>query len=518
MPFGGVAGGYDFSGGMAGAGAVAGSAGYGGTAGNGGCNPSRAGAAPAAGAAGGPSKQNWYVDVKGDDQWPGTMAFPLKTLSCASLVAGTGDTVFLSDGTWDGSVDSALMNTQASACGPGSGIAFAPDVMVRAVNPGAARIVSQGIHGLCMQGGIVEGIRFDCSAGYPVLETKSGVLEIIGSSLHKCGTYGFDLAGSAQVTMYPGTLTDYSESPNHYFARVREQATLSIEGGKISFSAYAIQVGGTANLEVHGVTFTANDNTSLAGYGVSVSEGSPTITLDEGTLFDKVAVAVDVTHAITALNIDDVTIMRGANAVSLNQETDATVVPKIDINRLNVLDNSGLGVSASGRNNLTIKNSNFTRCSAPTIMPTGTGTVLLDTVTVTDSWGGILAAGQTGSSGLAVTVRNYQATGCQYAGVFIAGYTNDTFDFGTAASPGNNVFRGNNLIASGSHANFVFQVASGGIVYAVGNTWDADVQGADADGKYSVGAGLSLDVTSGAGVNFYVDPNNAGKMRLAESP
>jgi hypothetical protein len=56
-----------------------------------------------------------------------------------------------------------------------------------------------------------------------------------------------------------------------------------------------------------------------------------------------------------------------------------------------------------------------------------------------------------------------------------------TIDLGTTADPGGNVFTGNGT--SGLHID---GFGGAGTVNAVGNTWIANQQGADAGGHYSV--------------------------------
>jgi len=70
-------------------------------------------------------------------------------------------------------------------------------------------------------------------------------------------------------------------------------------------------------------------------------------------------------------------------------------------------------------------------------------------------------------------------------------------DLGTAASPGNNTF----LTTSTAVANHG-QPGDAGVT-AVGNTWNPNIQGADADGHYA--AQLITGPTTG-GLNYYVGP------------
>jgi hypothetical protein len=119
---------------------------------------------------------------------------------------------------------------------------------------------------------------------------------------------------------------------------------------------------------------------------------------------------------------------------------------------------------------------------------------------------------------LTAKVRNTTVTGTDYMAVAIAGSLGDSFDLGTAASPGNNVWQGNyRMVSDPPPANLMFDIAAGVMIYAVGNKWDPNVQGADPNGYYSVLApGVPLDFVSGGGTNFSSDPDSLGTLRLAE--
>lgn len=136
------------SGGQAGSAINTGGAGTGGTGGTGGSS----------------GVSQWYVDAQnGSDSSPGTQALPFKTLNRAATAALAGDTVNLLDGIWDSSIDVKLASSATTDCGLSSGIAFAPNITLRAVNPSNAIIVGAGYHGVCMSGGLVDGLLLDCN-------------------------------------------------------------------------------------------------------------------------------------------------------------------------------------------------------------------------------------------------------------------------------------------------------------------------------------------------------------------
>lgn len=100
--------------------------------------------------------------------------------------------------------------------------------------------------------------------------------------------------------------------------------------------------------------------------------------------------------------------------------------------------------------------------------------------------------------------------------LFLIGKTGSSLDLGTLASPGANVLQSNNTTNTAQESSVRVSLTTGDVVQAVGNTWNASAQGADAAGRYmSAGAGQTLEVTSGAGTDYNVVNTT---LRLAESP
>jgi hypothetical protein len=107
------------------------------------------------------------------------------------------------------------------------------------------------------------------------------------------------------------------------------------------------------------------------------------------------------------------------------------------------------------------------------------------------------------------------ATGTGGTAIVLQGDAASTFDLGSVASDGGNVV-GVAAAATGLRVS----VAAGVAVDAIGNTWKANVQGADANGRYSValcGGTTPCAVTSGSGGNFVFQDSGAGAaLRLAK--
>ncbi|HEY5959039.1 MAG TPA: right-handed parallel beta-helix repeat-containing protein [Polyangiaceae bacterium] len=517
-PFTNAAGFSGSSGGSAPVAGAGGASGSGGASGAAGCNPARAGAPSTAGAAGVGNGvgSEWYVDSQnGSDLAPGTQSQPLKSLSCAAQAARAGDSVKLMDGTWDGTTDPALNNTSNVTCGTGAGVSFASNVSLRAVNPGAVRINSKASHGICMSGGAIEGVRFGCFPSFPIVETRAGTLTIVGSSFKECDGAALDVSGTADVTVRPGNLTDYSEQPNAYFATASEESHLTIDGGSLTTSAHGILAKDDATVTAHGVTLSGTAAV-YAAVALSLGGGAPTVRLDGGSKIEHTVIGVWSADFHGKLALDDVTISNGTDAVQLRQSANIASPGAVTLNQLRVIDQTGLGLVLDGNMDLSVTNSSFTRNLSQAIMLDGSGTARFESVVIMDCLAGLTVTGDSLGDGRTVKAHGLQVTGSKAYGVSVTSTSSaDTFDFGTAGDPGNSVFRNNNQNNDPEYANFVFNVPS--TIYAVGNTWDASVQGADVNGKYSVSVG-ALEVSSGTGPNVYVNSGNTGKIRLAEGP
>jgi hypothetical protein len=495
---------------------ASGASGSGGVAASGGaagCSPAPRTSTPGEAGNGNGTGEEWYVDAaSGSDVSPGTEDAPLKTISCAASVAKTGDTVGLNDGTWDATNEPALSTARGGPCGSGGGIVFAPNVRVRAVNPGAARIVSSTHHGLCMSGGSLEGVVLACGANVPVLEVSRGSLIVVGTSFRRCGgDYGLVVSDVADVTLRPGDLTDYVEEASVlFFAKASGRSHLRVEGGKLTFGYYAIYAEESASVDLQGITLSGTARTVRATYGVQLA-GAPTLRIGGGTNITSVLTGIFSDNFQGNITIDGLKLSDSSIAMQVKNQGGGAVPATVDINHLQAVDLSGGGVSLGGNSSLTIANSTFTR-SGSALDLSGSGTATITDVTIADCWMGLFA-----TSGRSIRARNLQVTGSYRSGVHIGSTTLVDYDFGTTEDPGNNLFRDNNTSGWELDANFAFSVPLM-TINAIGNTWNANVQNADANGKYTVPSGVVFAPSSGSGPNYLSVGSNMGKLLLAESP
>lgn len=96
--------------------------------------------------------------------------------------------------------------------------------------------------------------------------------------------------------------------------------------------------------------------------------------------------------------------------------------------------------------------------------------------------------------------------------LWLDGAAGSTFDLGTFAEPGGNVILG----GSAASAGVTVHLASA-LVSAVGNTWVANQQGADAQGKYVVSDGDTLELSGPLAIGFNYGLVAGAKLRLAQS-
>jgi hypothetical protein len=164
------------------------------------------------------------------------------------------------------------------------------------------------------------------------------------------------------------------------------------------------------------------------------------------------------------------------------------------------------GIRAVGSLTLDVAGGSFSRNGFSTVGPlfggmtvgTGGNHVKLRGVSIVDNKSPLASAATAGNSGLT-----------------LAGDSTSTFDLGTAADPGGNTITGNNT--STSTTGIDVKVNAAVTVAAVGNTFEPNLQGADALGHFALGAPpcgpTTCEVTTGSGANYRV---TSGRLRLAQ--
>ena len=464
-----------------------------------------------------------YIDAAlGLDTNPGTQAAPCQSLTRAMAGAPAGSTFLLADGMYSPLTEGV------------GGINIPDGATVQAIHPGAASLatLATNVLGSATLNGLVidrRGAAFNCGGVNAASAVGAPTLTLIGV-FSNC-TNWLSLGGKIKATMSPGALPGgayTSGLPNNatQWVGVNGAAELLIQGGVIdgqgSGNAYPqaglLAATGTATLTLDAVT--------VRNWPQAVIDASGgTVVLRNGTLIDAVGKAGVACGTGSAMLVGGDSGRLVMDHATLSNAAGAGIC---------VLNNFNVAV----KNSLQLTQSTITRSGGAAIQSEttqGLGTTLTaDGLSLTNNGYGIFWTGRSGSSfdlrnstisGSTLTggvggigiylyfaelsslkLRDSSVTGNLQYGVEIDGNLNA--DLGTAAAPGGNTFTGNGLAGVRSAA------ATGQFIDAVGNTWTANQQGADANGRYSTPPLYTPVPKTGpvSGTNFKID--NATALNL----
>jgi len=507
------------NGGASGGTSAGGAAGGGGTAGGSSGSSGMGGSAAGAngGSAGSAATGDWYVDpVQGSDDNPGRFDAPWKTLGRAAEVARGSESVWLFDGIYDATTEPRFADLAGLDCANGAGVAFAANVRVKALHSGQPHLRVQGQHGLCLSGGLVEGLSFECAeAGGRIVEVLTGVQTIDESSFTNCGSTsaastapdaaGIEASGDALVTLTPGNLLDFSGEPNYALASLRDSASLRVIGGTATVRFRGFIASGSGTLDLEGVTLIGKNAGERAQWAVSVIDGSPQVTLRGGSSVSGYSEGIYVGKGNPVLRVDNASF--ADSGIGIFARGMRGGVTNSHFANLNI----GLFVFPSSQSaDLSLSHLDFTAVDRPLYAMAG-GRLSLSDIAISDCAAGALIAAYSSASPLDASLRRVSVTGCREGGVSLAGHASTHFDLGTSASPGENVLSGN------QSSNLFFQSSDPTLISAIGNTWDPNQQGTDAMGQCPVpGSARTFDLTVASGANFTSGVGSQAVLRLAE--
>ncbi|MEP7301105.1 MAG: Ig-like domain-containing protein [Caldimonas sp.] len=501
-----------------------------------------------------PTSGDTYAGPSGIDAGNTTcaQATPCASIAKAASLAQANKTVWLQDGTYTQATQPALIDIPAG-------------LTVRALTPGMA-VLQQS---LVLQGSAtVVGIVLDRGPGNNYgtsIQASSGNVTLDGlkfTGLLSTASPPLAIGGSAIVTLSPGNVADYTGTltggagGGNIFAMLTGNAQLTINGGSLGGSGLgggsafgfaagdaAFQLQGNSRLAINNATVSINTNgiylngaatqlsisnstlTSIAmqgiGRGINVASGTPVVTLVgttvSGFVYGGGSAALGIGLSSQAgpnatVSLTDVVL--SGSSIGLIVENGATATT----------------VTITG-SNLAVKNNYFGGlvCFAACAVDltggeaSGNGTTIPGLAGGYGFYGGIWqgATDKIYSAKLRnVSVINNTSlsTGntntADNSGITLAGNAASSYDLGTLASPGGNVFTGNTTGNQTSGINV--RAAAGVTVAAAGNTFIASVQGANGAGKYALGTSpcgaSTCTVTSGAGANYRV---TSGALVLA---
>jgi hypothetical protein len=456
----------------------------------------------------------------GADTNSGNQGQPFKTITKAISVATAGKNVWLEDGTWDAVVDPPLGATNAAGPCNGTGVALPAGVNLRAINAGGAKVVLTGNYGVCLNGNVLRGIVFERASGggYPVAAI-SGASSLEGVSFVGA-VAGFSYSmmtvqSGAKVTMSPGALTRYMTKIGQGIEVTGNGSELVVNGGAfddvnssiISGAATVmVSLGGKAVLNGVLVERPVANQTASVIIGLTVNDGTMELRGDTVVKGFNNGNGLRVAGGATVLVTDNTVIRDNANGIFATSSTPLTNVTINGNAQIRNHTQDGIrGDFISGHNLALVVG------GSAQITENGESGIEYSAGTFTMTGGSITNNGQHGATLLtaltALSIRNATITGNGWHGLDING--TGTCDLGTAASPGNNVISGNGAAYAGLNAQRT------GIT-AVGNTWNASAQGADAQGKYALADGGTLEATGpvAVGSNYRI-PIAGHKLKLA---
>ncbi len=504
-----------------------------------------------------PSTGDTYASPTGIDTGNNScsQAAPCLTIAKAALLAQATKTVWLNNGNYTSVTQPALIN-------------FPAGLTLRALTPGLAQ-VSRGIvlQGSATVVGVVIGRLGLFDTGFIAASSGTVVLDgvkVVGSAFTGSGlNAAITLSGTVQATMTPGNIADYADQLTPVgqgvaaYATLADSARLNVNGGVfggaalggsanlygpsgaftltgssrldinnavVGVDSYGVVMKGNATqLNMTGSVLSSNANSGFGG-GVFAAAGTPQVTL-VGSVISGFAtnsgrgisigpvgnvglpgVAATVTMANSTLNMNDFGVW----------VADGTTPSSLTLTGSNVTIGSNTfgGVVCPAACNIDI--------AGGEIADNGTQNPAL--VGAWSFYGGVWLGSATKNYSL--KLRNVQVDGNKSllggnsnqpgnSGVTMAGAAASVYDLGTLASPGGNVFAGNNTGSQTTNLNVA--VAAGVTVSAVGNTFALNVQQADAQGKYKLGTApcgaSSCNLSTGSGVNYRI---TGGSLRLAE--
>ena len=462
-----------------------------------------------------------FIDVvNGADTNPCTQAAPCKTLINAMLGAPSGaNTFFLADGVYSPDTEGV------------GGIDIPHGATLQAIHPGAATLASLAVNvvGSASLNGLVFD-RKDANSGCGGINANSsfGIQTLTLTGVFSDCTNWLSIGGNVKATMTPGALPGGAYTSGlingaTQWVGVNGAAELLIQGGVIdgqgsgnaSAQAGLLTATGTATLTLDAVTVRNWPQAVLVAAGGNV-------VLRNGTLVDNVGKAVVACGTGSAmlvggqsgrLTMDHATLSHAAGAgVCVLNNFSTSVKNSLQLTQSTITQSGGAAIQNESTQgvgaDITADGASLAN-NAYAIFWTGRTGTTFDLRNSTFS--GSTAAGGIGiyvsfAESSSLKLRGSTVSGNAQYGVEIDG--NLSADLGTQSDPGNNTFSGNALAGLRSVA------ATGQFVDAVGNTWVANKQGADANGHYSVSPLFAPVPKAGpaSGLNFKID--NATALNL----
>jgi hypothetical protein len=414
-------------------------------------------------------------------------------------------------------LDSGADEAVDSVCGDVSGISIPSGVDVRGLAQPPVVISVRGRHGLCARGSNFSKIAFERAAlKGPLLEFDGGSAELRGVSFQNFDgdtsteaglpVHSLFLRGQSAVewiaeppeqTLGQGALASLQNNARlHVVAGQGRLFPPSGITGQVLFRATNASV-----LQLSGVTLRGDPQQAL-GAVLAFSEDPqavPSVSFADGTLVEGFAVACRFARSAQVSVTDSEFRAQGTMAV-LGIPSVGADQASVRIER-STIRNAPAGLFVIGQKvSIHILDSLFEGNDRGIVASVAGPVTILDSRVIDNTGVGISASAESGVMRRTSVERNG-------IGVLIG---SQAWDLGTANDPGQNHFSSNGQLPTTSLS---LNCNQGCLVNASGNTWDPLQQGADGDGHYAASASGALDVTEGAGPNYVI---YSGTLRLAE--
>jgi hypothetical protein len=468
----------------------------------------------------------FFDPVNGLDANPCTAVAPCRTLTRQLALAPPGTTFSLADGMY-------------SATSEGHPTLTIPDgAIVQAIHPGQATLASMAVllAGSATLSGIAIGPEGPNATYCGAIGAGSAnfilppnpTLTLIGVSSNCVGF--LSIGGGVKATMTPGALPGgvYTTGLNGVGSPLAGRTWVSIGGGaELLVQGGVIEGSNTGNTggADQGVfnAFQAQltlDGVTLRNWAESAFEASnASLTLRNGTVIDHVGdstnpagCAVKTGSYSSSLTMDHATLSNVSGiGICVESNGNTTETEAISLTQSTITNATGaaiqdIGGLGTGSVAITADGLGLVGNAYGLYWTARAGSIDIRNSSITGSTATTAGAGlffnPQHAAGLSFKLRNSTVSNNAQDGALFSQFENSTIDLGTTADPG-----GNTLTGNGTTGLHIDALGGAGTINAVGNTWIANQQGADAVGHYSVAPAYTRVPKTGAasGANYKIE-------------
>ncbi len=429
-----------------------------------------------------------FVDPStGLDSNVGTVSAPFKTIHKALTAVPAGSTVWLADGAY-------IVANEG-----GAALSLPDGARVSATNVGGAIFEGLAVTAGAASGALL-GVVLDKGSSLTASNAASAAPTLTLANVEfrsrATGAATLSVGGNTKATLTQSSFT--GPLPSFGLVQVAGAAELALVGGTFDgagggvegFGYSLISVVGTSKLSLDGVTMK-----NFQAAAIAVGGSSPTtpavVVLKNGTLLDTIGTADNCASGASVIvgqNADvtlDASEIKNAKTAGICVRGGASSHVHVTLQNGAKLTNDVNGVRSEpgtgAEMTLVVNGATFTGNVSAGVYFEGGGSFDLTSATMTGNGSGINTY-----PGVPLSIKARSSTFANNTSFGVAVTTVSTLalDLGTAASPGLNTLSGNTTTG-------IYLVAPAAQSHtAMGNTWNASVEGADATGKYTAGTSV----------------------------